>query len=287
MKTDTLKEPTIESKQSHYEVDVLLIKPLERTGGNVRLDYGEKDGTFQELKDSIAENGIINPIRAYRDKDIEGGWIAIDGHRRLKASQQLVEEKSVTIRARIIVVDMRKISDEQLVIDMVISNTGKPLSPLELSEAVRRLISYGYKPKDVAVKFSMPIQAIYNFNLLSTAPKRIRDLITNNRLSYTTALQILKTSGDFNEAIEKIEKALTIANKENVGVESTENENAKITRKHLNEATNKVDSCIELRKVFKKQIDAQQTIKNQELYSFAKKIIENKLTSSDIEKLLF
>lgn len=296
-----MSEKTQETAQKDYEVDLKFIKPLERAGGNIRSDYGEADGSFDELVESIAENGILNPMRAYRDADNPGYWFSIDGHRRHRAGMKLVDERGASIRVRVIPVDRKKISDESLVIDMVTTNTGKPLNPLELSEAVRRLISYGLRPKDIAKKFGMKSYVIKNLELLGSAPKRIRNLIQNNQLSHTVALGFLKSSADYNEAIEKIEKALSLAKSEkpktkesdfpgNPDTESesdNENDTTKITTKHLNEVNNKVDSTLELRKVFKKQIDSPSDIKNNELFSFCKKLVDNKLMASDIEKLLF
>ncbi len=287
-----------EKAQKDYAVDLRNVKPLERSGGNIRQDYGETDASFDELKESIAENGIITPIRAYRDAENPEMWFIIDGHRRHRAGMVLVNE-GATIIVRVIPVDRKKISDESLVIDMVTTNTGKPLSPLELSEAVRRLISYGRKPKDIAKKFGWKTFVVKNLEMLGSAPTRIRNLISSNQLKYTVALDFLRSSSDYNEAIEKIEQAFSVAKSEKIkkdisnsakNIDSNildEDKPVTITRKHLNEVNNKVDSNLELRKVFKKQIDSQQDIKNQELYSFCKKMVENKLTASEIEKLIF
>lgn len=290
-------ETTAETAQKHWEVDVQNIKPLNRAGGNIRVDYGNEDGSFKELVASIESNGILVPLRAYRDKDNEGEWIAIDGHRRLAAAMKLVD-KGLSIRAKIISVDARKVSDEQMIIDMVITNSGKPLSPLELSDAVHRLVVLGYKPKEVAAKFGMEVHAVRNLDLLGSAPKRIRDLISKNKLSYTVALDFIKTSADFNDAIDKIERAFSIvAGEKRVKVQTSGHEqiedidepevNSPITRRHLDSVNNKVDSLMELKKVFKKHIDSPMDIKNQELFSFCKKLSENKLMAADITKLLF
>ncbi len=289
-------ETSAETAQKHWEVDVQNIKPLNRAGGNIRVDYGNEDGSFKELVASIEANGIMVPLRAYRDKDNEGGWIAIDGHRRLAAAMVLVE-KGMSIRAKLIVIDYRKISDEQMIIDMVVTNSGKPLSPIELSDAVHRLVGHGYKPKEIAIKFGMEAHAVRNLDLLGAAPKRIRDLISSNKLSYTVALDFIKTSVDFNEAVSKIEKAFSISKIEKTikdkpaDFESQDKGepiiDAPITRRHLDSINNKVDSFLELKKVFKKHIDTPMEIKNQELFAFCKKISENKLISADIINLLF
>lgn len=294
-----VEEITQETQGKHYEADVRNIKPLNRAGGNIRTDYGTTDGSFEELVKSIEANGIIVPIRAYRDKDNEGQWIAIDGHRRLTAAMKLVEEKGLTIRAKVITVDSRKVSDEQLIIDMVVTNSGKPLSPIEMAEAVRRLINYGYSAKDVATKFGKNVHFIRNLELLASAPKRMRDLVSQNKVSYSLVLNLLKDSPDFNEASNKIEEALSLSIKENRFKNKTEiidseedfevNEevHAKISKRHLNEVRNVIDSFKELRSVLKKQIDNPKIVGNPELFSFIKKLANNELTIKDIENLIF
>lgn len=186
-----------ELAQKHYKVDVRAIIPLERAGGNVRTDYGNADGSFQELVNSIRENGIKVPLRAYRNPENKEQWIAIDGHRRLKAAMILVEE-GATMMAQVISVDARTITDEQLVIDMVVTNSGKPLSPLEMAEAVRRMLQYGYSNKDVAAKFGFPRHLVKNLEVLGLAPKRLRDLVHEKKVSYSLIVQILKECKDSN-----------------------------------------------------------------------------------------
>ncbi len=279
-----------EKKQTYFEVDVRQIKPLNRAGGNIRVDYGDID----ELVASIKHNGIIMPIKGYRDKENEGQWITIEGHRRIFASMILVEQGH-NIMAKIIMVDSKKISDEQLIYEMVIANSGKALTPLEMSEAVRRLIAYGHSVKDIATGFGKNTYFVKNLELLSLAPKRVREMIQQNKISYSLVLEILKKSKDFNEAIETIEKSLSVVRQEKKSKdfefevsELDEDIEIKITKKHLDKAQNKIDSLRELQRFFKRQIDMDRPINalNSSIYTFAKKIVENQLTIAEIEKLL-
>lgn len=98
-----------ETAQKYYEVDVRNIQPLDKAGGNIREDYGDSDGSFQETVDSIRENGIIMPLRGYRDKTNPEIWHTTDGHRRVKAAMKLYNEEGIVIRARI--VNVGKMSD--------------------------------------------------------------------------------------------------------------------------------------------------------------------------------
>jgi ParB/RepB/Spo0J family partition protein len=299
-KTDTTVEQDITrtTQQKHYEVDMRIVRPLERAGGNLRIDYGEEDGSFQELIDSIRENGIRNAIQAYRDPANPELWILIDGHRRHKAAMWLIENEGLTVRVNLLPVDRKTLSDEKLIIDMFTTNTGKQLGPLEMAEGVRRLRAQKLEIKDISQKLGLDRRYVRNLELLGGAPKRIRDLIFQNKIGWTVALSFIKSSEDYTDAIAQIEKAFNVAKgtQKKSGskptIEGAEpgdvlDADVKITRAHLNEVTNRVDSFAELRKVFKKQIDTQQEPKDVALYSVLKKLVDNKLIASDIEKLLF
>lgn len=261
-----------ETQGKHYEVDVTMISPLDRAGGNIRKDYGDID----ELAKSIEQNGIIVPIRAYRDKEKKGHWIAIDGHRRLTAAMKLVTEKGISIRSKIITVDERKLSDEQLIYEMIITNSGKPLSALEMSEAVSRLRSYGHTIKEIAAKFGRPVSFMYSLELLGSAPKRIRDVIEQDKMNYSLVIEILKKTPDFNEAMVLIEKSLNIAQ------ETTTGKKVKATKAHVNIATNTINSFIELQRAMKYLNENPVPLKNIDTFEFLKKIVSNGLTKKDI-----
>lgn len=282
-----------ETQQKYWEVDVKNVKPLNRAGGNIRVDYGEKDGSFQELVDSIRENGVLVPIRGYRDKENDGQWIAIDGHRRLTAAMKLVEEEKLDIRIRVVVVDARKVSDEQIIYEMVTTNSGKALSPIEMAEAVRRLQAYGHSTKDIAKKFGKTYDFVNNLSLFASAPKRLRDHVAANKVSYSLVLDVLRETKDFNEAIEKIEKALDIAKsqvKQKMSIDpdtdTSEPLQYKATKQHLDLATNKVDSMKELQMVIREIEEQKLDVSNKELFNFATAIAKNRITASDIKKEL-
>ncbi len=284
-------QTTQETQQKYWEVDVKNIKPLNRAGGNIRIDYGINDGSFNELKDSIRENGILVPIRGYRDKDNEGIWIAIDGHRRIKAAIELVASEGIEIRARIIVVDARKVSDEQIIYEMVTTNSGKALNPIEMAEAVRRLQAYGHTPKEIAKKFGKTYDFVNNLSLFASAPKRLRELVQNNRVSYSLVLDLLRETKDFNVAIEKIEKALDVSKKQakqklpfDPETDTSEPLQYKATKKHLDIASNKVDSFRELQMAMKKIEEENLQPSEMEIYRFCLTIVKNQATMSDILK---
>lgn len=288
-----MKKAETETQGKHFEVDTRNIAPLERAGGNIRTDYGDKDGSLQELVDSIRENGIKEPLKAHRDPDNKERWIAINGHTRLKACE-ILNKEGIIIRAKVILVDARKISDEELITEMVVSNTGRPLKVIELAEAVRRMIGYGNKPKDIAKKWGKTLHQVNNLHLLSNAPKQLRDMVSSGVLSGSLVLSTFKEYQDFNKATEVLMAAANVAQSKAkakggnaISEEGGKEKTIKITKKHLDEATNKVDSARELQRVINKHEANPMTVANEELLLFAKKIAHNRVIGSDIEEILF
>lgn len=279
-----------EKQQKHYKVDIRKVRALERAGGNIRTEYGD----IIELAKSIAINGIITPLRGFRVSDDSGfDWETIDGHRRRQACIFLITEgvtvegtfyKPQTVYVPLITIDSRSYSNEQIIVDMVTTASGKELTPLELSTAIIRLTEANWTPKEIGAKLTMATHQVRNLILLGSAPKRVRDLVSENKIAYTTALDFLKESIDFNDAIDKIERALS---KVNAIPSAPGKKEAKITKRELHEETNKVDSFFELKKVFKEQLDNPKTVVNNDLYFFAKMILENKYTASDFKKRFF
>lgn len=279
-----------ETQGKHYEVDVRKIRPLQRAGGNPRTDYGD----VKELADDIEVNGVVMPLRGFRvNDDSKFEWEITAGHRRLAACM-LLAEKGIFVRVKMISIgDARKVTDEMILKDHITTNSGKEFTPVETAETLRRLQTVcGYKTKDLAALLGKSQRYVQNLLLLAGAPKRIRDMVSNKQISYTLVLDIFKQSIDFNDACSKIEASIGVAKSapKKSGDESEEDSGdsgTKITKKHLNTAINKVDSFKELQMVLRANIDNAKTPNNSELYSFIKRIVENKLTRSQIEKELF
>ncbi len=297
-----MKETEIspETQGKHYESDVRKIRPLQRAGGNPRNDYGD----LEELAADILQNGVVTPLRGFRLKDkTEHEWEITAGHRRLAACMLLVERGHV-IRVKIVSIgDAKNITDETILMEHFTTNSGKPFTPVEQAETIRRLIALNWKTKDIATRMGKSMRFVQNMANFASAPKRIRDLVEKGVISYTLVLNIFKDCADYNEAIAKIEAALGFAKTEKKtekpdddsdikndpedGFNVSDETYQKVTKRHLDKVSNKIDSWKEVQMVFKSQVDKPKEVLNPKLYSFAKKIIENKLTRSQIQILLF
>ncbi|SRR5258706_8210657 len=297
-----MKQPVInkDKQGKHYEVDIRNIKPLEHAGGNLREDYGDLD----ELAASIEQNGILTPLRAMRDLENEGKWFAIEGHRRLAACIKLLEEKNIAIRVKVIVEDARYVSDEELIYQMITMNNGKPLTFPEQAEAVRRLIVLGITNKEIAKRFAKPASYISNLSSLAAAPAKIKKMISDKRISFHLAMEILHNTKDYEEAIAQIEATLSAAAERKAkkvkvknlkldldadADDETEEKEVKATKKDLEKATGNINSYDALKRAMKAAEKGgwMKNDKNVELFKFCQKIHTGKFTQEELQKLLF
>jgi ParB family chromosome partitioning protein len=215
-----------------YYVDARLLNVVPDF--NVRQDYGDMD----ELVESIRENGVKVPIRGYKK---EGVLYVVDGHRRLRACQTLIEQG---VEMRVPYLPETGASAEQRIIDMITLNEGKKLNPLEESEAVKRLINYGFSEYDIAKKVGRTPKYIYNLKLLSSAPERLKVMIRSNIISATLVIDTLKSADSLEDATTIIEKAYY--NNSNEG----QLKQTRVTKKDIDNVVKKVNSFAELKKTF-------------------------------------
>lgn len=268
METQTVERPT--------RKDVFYINPKEiriEESFNVRKDYGDIDSLAQ----SIQENGVRVPIRGYKK---DGLYYITDGHRRFAAVQKLMQQ-GIELKVPFLS-DGRESTKEQRVIDMLICNDGKRLNPIEESEAVIRLSNYGYSDNEISSKTGLSLSYVSNLKQLDTLPKKIKNMISDNVITSTLAMEILRENKDFDKAIEVIETAVS----NNAAVSSTK---TKITKKDVLKSVGKSNSYSELRKTFNKAAKKGLTPRQDkiDLYNFAKKIHDGDYSLESIMSELF
>lgn len=312
---EALAEHRAETQQKHYEADIRDILPLpEQYGGNIRPkeEYFASEADLHEFAMNLKENGVITPLECFRNPDNKEQWFLVDGHRRYTAAMYLLEKYGIALRVKIIAVDLRKLSNEEMVVRMVVHATGKSLSPLALSEAVRRLEAHKWEASEIARRFGWlhedgqpKTYLVKNLSLLGSAPKRVREYVRAGVIPYTLTLDMLKDAKDFNVAIENIERAIDLARGKvaekiarKKGLDDTnavtddmihaEGGKVRVTRSTYEQAMNRVNSYNELKRFMKNQLDEYNPIlpANAGIYNFVKDILENKLTLADIERKL-
>jgi len=86
-----------------------------------------------ELRDSIARNGLLQPITVRPHPSILTEYMIVDGERRWRGCEGVLEDLACIVRTDMIETSRRLATQLE-------ANTGKPLTPLEEAKAFARLI---------------------------------------------------------------------------------------------------------------------------------------------------
>jgi ParB family chromosome partitioning protein len=160
---DVAKEPI-----TNVEVDKVSPNPFQP-----RETFDPK--SMEELKRSIAEKGVIQPITVRR---IGSGFQLIAGERRLRAVRHLA---FTSIPAFILDVT----NDEDMLEISIIENIHREdLNPIDIAKGYLRLISEcKLTQEEVSEKVGKDRSTIANFLRLLKLPRRIQESLKNNELS--------------------------------------------------------------------------------------------------------
>ncbi len=209
--------------------DLFMLDPSiiqEEPGWNVRIPGPDLDAHIRQLADSIKEVGVMEPVTVYLKNDIP---MLTNGHCRLMAVKLAIAEgaeiKSTPARA-----EERYANDADRVLGMITRNGGKPLTILEQTVVVKRLLAFGWTEADVAKKTGYSPTHIANLLRLSAAPSEITEMVRNGEVSARVAVDVMRTEGD--NAPEVLKTAVKTAQ---------ESGKTKATAKHIPKPSTLVD----------------------------------------------
>jgi ParB/RepB/Spo0J family partition protein len=224
--------------------DLLLIDPdliKIESGFNTRLDYGD----IEELKNSIIENGVRVPLRGYKEGDI---YIITDGHRRLVATMKARKE-GFNI-ARVPFLSEKKRTLEERILDIILSNDGKSLTPLELGETYKKLIQFGFNCTEISKKIGKTIKHVSDMISVAESSKELKEIIKDDGISATLVAEIKSKIKDDEKAEEIIKTVHSIKKETGTG---------KVTKKDIEdllpEQKKSVFTLEEVKDLLKKQIE--------------------------------
>lgn len=176
--------------------DALLIQE----GYNPRYDYeGEK-----ELIDSIAENGILQPLRVYKDGK---SFIIIDGERRHRAIKAGQENGVLPKAINVPVIVMPKPTLTEALLITLLSNDGKPLLPVEEAQAYKRLRDEELSEDQIAKKIGKSTNHVVNRLKLVNATPELKKALSEGKVGTTIATEILRkarTKGEEKELLKEV-----------------------------------------------------------------------------------
>lgn len=166
---------------------------------NVRTGNTAYEGeTFEELKNSIKEEGLKLPIGVQLNKTT-GKYKVVHGFRRTKAIRDLVNEG---VEIKTVLVQNVSGTEEQILIDHITKNSGLPLTSLELSKIFSKLKKYGYSIEEIAKRTGNKyhkVQQLLAFD--EKASFKTKEAVANGELTFTAANVFV--SGSFDGGIEE------------------------------------------------------------------------------------
>lgn len=183
--------------------DVLLVDPrmLRVEDWNPRFDMGN----LEELKESIIENGILTPFVGYKEGDF---YFVIAGHRRFTATMLALkggaEIKYVPFQS------IRKPSMDEKLIMTLLSNDSKDMSPLELGETYKRLVSYGWTITEISKKIGKTYKHVSDLVTVAGSSKEMKNMINDGNVSATLVAEVNANVKDVEKAEAIIKKAAAV-----------------------------------------------------------------------------
>jgi ParB family chromosome partitioning protein len=201
----TVTKSRVKSRPKAYEKETYLMVPPEVIVHDEKLNPRQDYGNMEELMLSILENGIRNPLKGY-EKD--GKIILKDGHRRMRAIKMALE-KGKTIERVPIIIEQRPLNEEERTLEFLIFNEGKPLTMLEQSEVIKRLLNFGWKTGDVVKRTGKARGYIENLISLTSAPMKVQHYIREEKVSAHAVIQIMAAMiGNVDKVVNEVEAAI-------------------------------------------------------------------------------
>lgn len=175
------------TRKEFFLFDPRQIKIVD--GWNPRTDFDTDDDKI--LKESIIENGVLQPLRVKRSGD---EIHLIDGERRLRAVLQAIAD-GCNIEFVPMILERKTISDVEAMLTAIIANDGKPFEPIEEAAALARLVKWGVTVDELAKRLGRCKVFVYERLKLVDASPELRSALKNKDVSIKTAAKIVATAG--------------------------------------------------------------------------------------------
>lgn len=176
--------------------DQLMIDPrniaIEKNHNPRNYHLPENRAHLEELKASIRANGTLVPLLVRWDAEARQA-VLVDGECRLRANLELIKE-GIDILA-IPTVQVAGNNEADRLIMSLTANTGKPLSKWEIGAAFQRLINFGWSTEKIASKMGYTERYVKESLELSDAPDDVKQLLSQQAVTPSLALQHIRRSG--------------------------------------------------------------------------------------------
>lgn len=176
--------------------DVVMLDPktiVVEKGHNPRqFEDPENLEHVRELKESIRENGVKNPLWVRFDAQTKKA-ILVDGETRLRAVLELIAE-GIEIAAVPAIGFAGNNEADRLVLSLV-ANEGKPLTKLEQGAAFSRLVDFGWALQQIASKTGHSMAHVTQCLALIDSPEEIKKMIIEKTITPALAISAVRKNG--------------------------------------------------------------------------------------------
>ncbi len=167
---------------------------------NSRTDYGD----ISNLADNIRINGLIKPLEGFESP--EGTFHIRDGFRRFRALQEL-SLQGFEFPVPCLVKPETEFSEADSLYLQINGNSGKSLTPLELSEVFQSLELAGETIPEICKRCTYSEQYVRDILSLSYAPGEIKTEIETGKVSASVVIQAMKGTDNPDELRQIIESS--------------------------------------------------------------------------------
>lgn len=193
-------------KAEHLKLPLDRIR--KKKGFNPRdLTKPETVEKIQGIKQAYIKGQYVPPILVKMAQDGEGVEI-VDGECRFTAAQLAHAEIIEAGGPGLLHLEVMRFNgnDKEALIQTVISNEGERLTPLEQSEVVKRLQSYGLNREQIADELHKSIGWIDRLIVVAKLPERIKKLVRDGKVAPEVAVKFVKQYGEENAEAEILKK---------------------------------------------------------------------------------
>lgn len=195
-----------------WQVPISQLKVI--AGLNPRVMNQAYEEHIRSLADSMLSEGFFQdqPLAGYVEKEGESNTIFVySGHSRLAAAK-LANMEGAQIERLPVVVSTQGLSMEDLTVALVRGNGGKSLTYFESAIVCKRLVRYGMELEEIARRTGITVPLVKNRLQLMAAPAPLRELVANEKLSATLAIELLAKHGE--KVMDAVKGAVEVAGSE-------------------------------------------------------------------------
>ncbi len=189
-----LKDFVTQSGGTTSDLFNLPLTVLRPNPENIRLDTQELRDHIRGIADSIKSTGYLRS-RPFTVRLVGDVAEIVDGNCRFAACSIAVAEGAELLTVPCML-EAPGTTEAERTANMVLANSGLAHSPLEMTVAVKKLLSFGWSDTQVAKRLGKSRQYVANLLDLAGASPDVHLAIANGTVSATQAIKLIRSEGD-------------------------------------------------------------------------------------------